>query len=399
MSAQRLQGGGAPLRLLPGTIRGAVERLTVRHQSLSVLIAVALVGALLPLVVSVPPFSGFGNRNDFVDGFANAGVFVLLALGLNVVVGLAGLLDLGYAAFFAIGSYTYAYGASPFSGFDIPFWPMLLVGAFVAATFGILLGAPTLRLRGDYLAIVTLGFGEIVPVVFLNSDTYTNGTNGISAVYQPSLHGLLGVGSFGFGNPWPYYVAVLGLVAVVMMLLYRLQDSRLGRAWVAIREDEVAAASMGVNTVTTKLLAFAIGASTAGLAGVFNASKLSIVSPDQFGFTVSFTVLAMVVLGGMGNIWGVAIGAFTLYEIQSVFLKQLTNFVQNLHLPVVNLGFLRLDISGIDFVQYQFLLYGLALVGMMLLRPEGLFPSRQRRRELHESPEEAAESNEELVQA
>lgn len=399
MSAARLQGGSAPLRLLPGGFRRAVERLAGRHQSLAVLVAVALVGAFLPIIVGVPPFSGFGNQNDFVDGFANAGVFVLLALGLNVVVGLAGLLDLGYAAFFAIGSYAYAYGASPFSHLDVPFWPMLVVGALVAATFGILLGAPTLRLRGDYLAIVTLGFGEIVPVVFLNSDTYTNGTNGISAVYQPSLHGLFGIGSFGFGNPWPYYVTVLAIVAVAMILLYRLQDSRLGRAWVAIREDEVAAASMGINTVTTKLLAFAIGASTAGLAGVFNASKLSIVSPDQFGFTVSFTVLAMVVLGGMGNIWGVAIGAFTLYEIQSVFLKQLTNFVQGLHLPAVDLGFLRLDISSIDFVQYQFLLYGLALVAMMLLRPEGLFPSRQRKRELHESAEEAADSNEEVVQA
>jgi ABC-type branched-subunit amino acid transport system permease subunit len=399
MSARRLQGGSAPLRLLPGALRRGVERFAGRHQSLAVLVGVALVGAFLPVIVGVPPFSGFGNRNDFVDGFANAGVFVLLALGLNVVVGLAGLLDLGYAAFFAIGSYAYAYSASPFSHLDVPFWPMLLVGAMVAATFGILLGAPTLRLRGDYLAIVTLGFGEIVPVVFLNSDTYTNGTNGISAVYQPSMSGLFGIGSFGFGNPWPYYVTVLAIVAVAMILLYRLQDSRLGRAWVAIREDEVAAASMGVNTVTTKLLAFAIGASTAGLAGVFNASKLSLVSPDQFGFTVSFTILAMVVLGGMGNIWGVAIGAFTLYEVQSVFLKQLTNFVHGIHLPAVDLGFLRLDISAIDFVQYQFLLYGLALVAMMLLRPEGLFPSRQRKRELHESAEEAAESNEDVVQA
>ena len=209
MSARRLQGGRAPLRLLPRGLRDVVERFADRHQSLAVLVAVALVGALLPLIASVPPFSGFGNRNDFVDGFANAGVFVLLALGLNVVVGLAGLLDLGYAAFFAIGSYAYAFGASPFSQLDIPFWPMLLVGALVAAMFGILLGAPTLRLRGDYLAIVTLGFGEIVPVVFLNADTYTNGTNGIGGVYQPNLYGLAGIDSFGFGNPWPYYVTVL----------------------------------------------------------------------------------------------------------------------------------------------------------------------------------------------
>ena len=151
-----------------------------------------------------------------------------------------------------------------------------------------------------------------------------------------------------------------------MVFVYRLQGSRLGRAWMAVREDELAAASSGVNTVTTKLLAFALGASTAGFAGVFNAAKLGIVSPDQFGFGVSFTVLAMVVLGGMGNVWGVAIGAFTLYEIQSVLLKQLNQFFHGQHIPVL---------ENIDFVQYQFLLYGLALVGMMLLRPEGLFPT------------------------
>ena len=265
-------------------------------------------------------------------------MFVLLALGLNLVVGIAGLLDLGYAAFFAIGAYTYAYVASPFGNsiIGIPivetlgtdaggllFWPMLLVGALVAATFGILLGAPTLRLRGDYLAIVTLGFGEIVPIVFLNSDAVTNGTNGIGGLLRPALPG---IGSFSAVNPWPYYVTMLVLVTVVMILCYRLVESRLGRAWEAIREDELAAAANGINTVTTKLLAFALGASTAGIAGVFNASKLVTVSPDQFTFIVSFTVLAMVVLGGMGNFWGVAVGAFTIYTINNVLLKTLNEF-------------------------------------------------------------------------
>ena len=145
------------------------------HRSMSVLIGWALVGALLPLIIQIPPFSTFQRSSDWIGGFSNAGVFILLALGLNIVVGLAGLLDLGYAAFFAIGSYAYAFGASSFTGLHVPFWPMLLVGAFAAATFGILLGAPTLRLRGDYLAIVTLGFGEIVPAIFLNADTYTEG--------------------------------------------------------------------------------------------------------------------------------------------------------------------------------------------------------------------------------
>jgi len=351
-----------------------------RHQSLSILVIVLAVSVVLPLIVVLPPFNGFGKQNDWVGGFAQAGVFVLLALGLNVVVGLAGLLDLGYAAFFAIGAYTFGFAASGWTGLDISFWPMLIVGALVAAVFGVLLGAPTLRLRGDYLAIVTLGFGEIVPVVFLNADTYTNGPNGLTGISQPSLHGLFGIYSFGFTNPWPYYITVLVIITITVMLLYRLQDSRLGRAWVAIREDEMAAASMGINTVTTKLLAFAIGASTAGLAGVFYAAKLSSVTPDQFGFTVSFTALAMVVLGGMGNIWGVAAGAVIIYEIQSQGLKQLDAFVKSLHLPAIG----PLDVNQINFLNFQYLLYGLALVLMMLIRPEGLFPSRQRRRELHE---------------
>jgi ABC-type branched-subunit amino acid transport system permease subunit len=369
------------------------------HQSLSIVIGLAIATAVLPLIVLLPPLNGFGTQKDFIGGFADAGVFVLLAIGLNVVVGLAGLLDLGYAAFFAIGAYTYAYGASAFTGLAIPFWPMLLVGAIVAAMFGVLLGAPTLRLRGDYLAIVTLGFGEIVPVVFLNSDTYTRGTNGITGLAQPSLYGIFGISNFGFTNPWPYFLTVVVIIAVAFIFLYRLQDSRIGRAWVAIREDELAAASMGINTITTKLLAFSIGASTSGLAGVFFAAKLSVVSPDQFGFTVSFTALAMVVLGGMGNIWGVAVGAFVVYEIQSQGLKQLGTFIQGLNLPAFDLGFIHVNIGAINFLNFQYLLYGLALVGMMLLRPEGLFPSRRRRSELHETPEEAAESNEELVQA
>jgi len=348
------------------------------HRSIAVLGGWVLVGALLPVLVLVPPFSTFQEQSLWLGGFANAGVFILLALGLNIVVGLAGLLDLGYAAFFAIGSYAYAFGASSFTGQHIPFWPMLIIGALAAATFGILLGAPTLRLRGDYLAIVTLGFGEIVPAIFLNADSLTRGTNGIGGVAQPELLGL----KFDFSNPVPFYVTMVAILAIVMLFIYRLQASRLGRAWMAIREDELAAASSGINTVTTKLLAFALGASTAGLAGVFNASKLGIVTPDQFGFAVSFTVLAMVVLGGMGNVWGVAVGAFVLYEIQSVLLKQLNQFFHGLHVPVL---------ENIDFVQYQFLLYGLALVGMMLLRPEGLFPSRRRQQELHAASEEIAD--------
>jgi ABC-type branched-subunit amino acid transport system permease subunit len=353
-------------------MRDRVSALAAAHRSITIIIGWIIIASALPMLMLVPPFSTFQAQSLWIDGFTNAGVFILLALGLNMVVGFAGLLDLGYAAFYAIGAYTYAFAASPtvpWISLHVPFWPMLLVGAAVAA-FGILLGAPTLRLRGDYLAIVTLGFGEIVPAVFLNADKITNGTNGIGGVYKPELLGY----QFTLGNPVPYYVAMVAIIAVVMIFVYRLQDSRLGRAWMAVREDELAAASNGVNTVTTKLLAFALGASTAGLAGVFTASKLTLVSPDQFSFAVSFTILAMVVLGGMGNVWGVAMGAFILYTIQSVVLKQLNPFFHTLNVPFL---------KDIDFVQYQFLLYGVALVGMMLLRPEGLFPSSRRKRELH----------------
>jgi ABC-type branched-subunit amino acid transport system permease subunit len=360
-------------------IRTRVKDIAETHRSLTIIVGMAIVGLLLPILATVPPFSIFQNQDVWLNGFSNAGVFVLLALGLNIVVGLAGLLDLGYAAFFAIGAYAYAYGASPFSGIHAPFLAMLLIGALVAATFGVLLGAPTLRLRGDYLAIVTLGFGEIVPIVFLNAEKYTEGTNGIGGIYPPDIPFV----EFTILNPWPFYALVIALVAIVMVFVYRLQESRIGRAWMAIREDELAAASNGLNTVTTKLLAFALGASTAGFAGVFNAAKLTLVSPDQFLSTVSFSILAMVVLGGMGNIWGVALGAFVIYTIQIVLLKQLNAFFAELHVPIL---------QDINFVQYQFLLYGLALVLMMLFRPEGLFPSQRRKRELHTAGAAEAES-------
>lgn len=346
-----------------------------RHRSISIILGMSVVTAALPLIAALPPFNGFNEQSVWIDSFATAGIFVLLALGLNIVVGLAGLLDLGYAAFFAIGAYTYAFAASSFTGQHFPFWLMLIVGALVAAVFGILLGAPTLRLRGDYLAIVTLGFGEIVPIIFRNLSEVTNGTNGIAGIDRPELPVIAGFEIiFNARNPLSYYITMAVIITIVMILVYRLQDSRLGRSWQAIREDELAAASNGVNTVTTKLLAFALGATTSGFAGVFSASKLVFVSPDQFGFTVSFTILAMVVLGGMGNSVGVAIGAFLIYIIQAVMLKQLTNFFDDFHVPII---------SDINFVEYQFLLYGIALVAMMLLRPEGLFPSRQRQRELH----------------
>jgi ABC-type branched-subunit amino acid transport system permease subunit len=378
------------------SMKGRISDFADHHRSSTIIVCMAIATTLLAFLPQVAPLSFLQAPQPWYDSFANAGVFVLLAMGLNVVVGLAGLLDLGYAAFFAIGAYTYAYSNSPYSHMDLPFLPMLVVGAGVAAVFGIALGAPTLRLRGDYLAIMTLGFGEIVPIVFLNLENWTEGTNGIGGIFRPEPLPFLG--TFSALTPFAYFILMAFIITIAMALLYRLQDSRVGRAWNAIREDELAAAANGINTVTTKLLAFALGATTAGLAGVFNASKLTIVSPDQFYFTVSFTVLAMVILGGMGNIWGVAAGAFIVYMIQAVFLKQLNTVKEFLHLPPFDVPLINLhiDLAKINFLDYQFLLYGIALVLMMLFRPEGLFPSQRRRRELHVADEFAQDFGEDI---
>ena len=351
------------------------------HRSWTIFVGMSVGSVLLYFWSGTLPFSLFQQQNSWIDGFVNAGVFMLLALGLNIVIGMAGLLDLGYAAFFAFGAYLYAFGASPFTHLHFPFLLLLVLGAAVAAAFGILLGAPTLRLRGDYLAIVTLGFGEIVPILFLNLEKYTQGTNGIGGIDRPNIFGFIFPGI----DQLPYYILMTSVLIVVLILMYRLQDSRIGRAWAAIREDELAAAANGINTVTTKLAAFALGATTAGFAGVLNASKLTIVDPTQFMFTVSFTVLAMVVLGGMGNIAGVAVGAFVLYNVQAVLLKQLNALFEGLNVPIL---------ENIDFVKYQYLLFGIALVLMMLFRPEGLFPSQRRRAELHAAEEELPDEEE-----
>ena len=346
----------------------------VRAAARIVLLGLLVVGLLiLPL---------FDHNAGHISNAADAAVFVLLALGLNIVVGFAGLLDLGYAAFFAIGSYTYALSASPFYGLHMPFWPMMILAAVIAGVFGTLLGFPTLRLRGDYLAIVTLGFGEIVPTVFLNLPKYTGGTNGVVGIYQPTLFGY----QFGY-NPTPYYYTLLVVISLSVVAILRLRDSRLGRAWLAIREDEIAAASMGINLTTTKLLAFSFGAFFSGFAGALYVAKLGIVSPDQFNFTVSFTVLAMVVLGGMGNVFGVIAGAAILYLFQTLFLADLTQWSHTLgeawRMPLL---------TQLDFVNLKFLLYGLGLILLMLLRPEGLFPARRIRLLIQESQHETLEA-------
>jgi branched-chain amino acid transport system permease protein len=350
-------------------------------------VALLLVAALLfPLVD--------GNDGD-IDALANATAFAVLALGLNIVVGFAGLLDLGYAAFFAIGAYSYGILSSyqvtppwtefwePFqwlglverlqdSGnagdlvhFTFSFWLMLPLSALIAAFFGVIFGAPTLRLKGDYLAIVTLGFGEIVPIVARNTPYLTNGAQGLNGVTPPSL----------FGQPFgvlslPYYYVGIALIAVLVVVSYRLKDSRIGRAWMAIREDEIAAGAMGVNRVKLKLLAFAIGAGFAGSTGTLYVAKLQTATPEMFMFPVSVMVLVMVVLGGMGSIAGVILGALILQLLQSWFLQDLTQWTHALG-QFVNNDWLQ----RVDLVQSIELIFGVILVLMMLFRRQGLIPA------------------------
>ena len=321
----------------------------------------------------------------------DAGRWILLALGLNIVVGYAGLLDLGYAAFFAIGAYSYAMLASGQFNVHIPFWILLIPSAFIAALFGVILGAPTLRLRGDYLAIVTLGFGEIVPRVFRNASKFTGGVNGIVGVDQPFIPKVFGFPGYRFlFNPVPYYYVMLAVLVLSILLIINLRNSRLGRAWMAIREDEVAAASTGINTVTTKLLAFALGASFSGFAGTYYSANLFVVTPEAFSFqAVSIVVLIMIVLGGMGNITGVIVGALIIYALQSYVLVQLPGWLTSLK-SSLNLPFLQ----NLDLASYaqnsKYLIFGSILVAIMLLRPQGLIPSAQRKVELELGTQEEA---------
>lgn len=330
-------------------------------------------GPIMAAVGTVVPLKFFqaGERYMF-RVLDQAGLYVLLALGLNIVVGYAGLLDLGYVAFYAIGAYSYALLASPQLGLHIPFWLILPVAPFLAALFGVLLGAPTLRLRGDYLAIVTLGFGEVIRILLNNLDAVTNGPRGVINIdpatldmahldprsvatakflLYPALPDLLHYAPLTLSSPVQYYYLILILCIGAVFFSYRLEGSRIGRAWAAIREDEDAAQTMGINKTSTKLLAFALGASTAGFSGVIFSGLQGFVSPESFILLESITILAMVVLGGMGSIPGVVLGAVILVVVPEV---------------------LR------EYAQYRFTIFGLGLTLMMLVRPEGLWPARVR---------------------
>lgn len=308
-------------------------------------------------------------------------LFIFLSLGLNIVVGFAGLLDLGYIAFYAVGAYTYALLASPHFDLHLPFWIILPTGAALACLFGILLGAPTLKLRGDYLAIVTLGFGEIVRIFLNNLSQPVNLTNGPQGV---TLIDPFTIGDFSFARsesflgltfsgPIKYYYLLMLVLLAVIVINLRLENSRIGRAWIAIREDEVAAQAMGINTRNIKLLAFAMGASFGGIAGGMFSAMQGFISPESFVVVESIMVLSMVVLGGMGNIGGVVIGALLLSFVPEVLRYTVE--------PVQRAVFGRMLIEP---EVIRMLLFGLALVLMMLYRPAGIWPSKTRKREFAE---------------
>jgi branched-chain amino acid transport system permease protein len=364
--------------------------------------------ALLIVAALVFPIVDSALETDLMFPVIIVAIYILLALGLNIVVGFAGLLDLGFVAFYALGAYvvgwlastqfrqvSISFGSTAASitgeqpaGIHISFWILLILAGAFAALWGVIIGAPTLRLRGDYLAIVTLGFGEIIPRVFQNGDNLggfnlTNGTIGIKAIDAPGLQFLPDTFDawqrFGSLYLHPWYYTILAMVLITIYVNVRLRDSRLGRAWISVREDETAAAAMGINPVTTKLWAYALGAVFGGFAGAFYAAFIKNIFPDAFSFNISILVLCMVILGGMGNIYGVILGAILLQGVNFYLLPQINEWVHAIGNAVGSPA-----LSQADIPKYNFLLFGVVLVLMMLLRPEGIIPNRQRAEELHD---------------
>jgi branched-chain amino acid transport system permease protein len=364
--------------------------------------------ALLIVLALLFPFVNEGLGTNLMYPVIIISVYILLALGLNIVVGFAGLLDLGFVAFYALGAYVVGWFASqhfnqvsfslgstaqsitgePVPGIHLSFWLILILGGAFTALCGVIIGAPTLRLRGDYLAIVTLGFGEIIPRFFLNGNdlggfNLTNGTIGIKAIDSPGLpfvpDSLSTWQRFGTLDLNPWYYTILVLVLITIFVNVRLRDSRLGRAWVSVREDETAAAAMGINPVTTKLWAYALGAVFGGIAGAFYGAFIKNIFPSSFAFSISILILCMVILGGMGNIYGVILGAIALQGINFYLLPQMNTWVHAIGDAVGNAA-----LSNLDLPRYNFFIFGIILVLMMLLRPEGIIPNRQRQEELHD---------------
>jgi branched-chain amino acid transport system permease protein len=386
-----------------------------------VLVSVIVLVVLYPYYVGdmfeVPIFGDFPTVNTAVSML----IFMMMALGLNIVVGYAGLLDLGYVAFYAMGAYTAAWFASPqfsahkfhfgavgvnpnASGFHVSIWLILVVAAIFAAVAGVLIGFPTLRLRGDYLAIVTLGFGEIMPQIAVNGDNLfntgfnlTNGPQGINPIDPPGFGATLGA----IGLPESYvtpgqdafwffdnelrlhFWTALVLVLFTAFCSVRLRDSRLGRAWIAIREDETAAAAMGVPLMRTKTWAYAAGAFFGGVAGAYYASFKGATFPGDFYFNISVFILSMVILGGMGNVWGVIVGAAFLSYLNLEGLGNIGGWVND-RFAGGGADWVQIWSEPIDVPLYQFGIFGVILVLVMLFKPEGLIPSARRKAEFEE---------------
>lgn len=334
---------------------------------------------------------------DFIQGWlSNANtnemvIYVIMALGLNIVVGYAGLLDLGFVAFWAIGGYVAGWLMSSFlntfqvnifgnpppgleMGIHVTFWWVLLLGGGFCAIWGIIIGAPTLRLKSDYLALVTLGFGEIIPQVFVNGENLngfnlSNGNKGITPLDPIRFFGFKNLGPFDLDYKFVIYAVIC---AGMVMVSLRLRSGRLGRAWLAIREDELAASMMGVPLMRTKLSAYAVGAFSGGLGGVAFATHINGIFAERFNFSISIILLAMVVLGGMGNVWGVMVGALVLSWINGIGLQQFGNTVNSA------LG------TDINFPSFNFLIFGMLLILMMIFRREGFIPEARTRLVMHE---------------
>ena len=372
-----------------------------RKKAMFGLLLVALALLLLPHVAGQ-----FGNSWIRILDFAL--LYLMLALGLNIVIGFAGLLDLGYIAFYAVGAYLYALLSSPHltdnfellaqwfpGGLHTPIWVVLPLSAGIAALFGVLLGAPVLKLRGDYLAIVTLGFGEIIRIFLNNLNApynVTNGPQGVNMIDPIQIAGFdlnKNIEIFGLhisSLTWYYYL-FLSLALLIIFVCVRLQDSRIGRAWMALREDELAAKAMGINTRNIKLLAFAMGASFGGVAGALFAAFQGFVSPESFNLMESIVVLAMVVLGGMGHIPGVILGALLLAALPEALrhwlpplrefaLTQLTPWFSDTHTAQTVFDFIK---RLLEPEVFRSLIFGLAMVLIMLVRPKGLWPASNRK--------------------
>ena len=379
------------------------------------------------LAICLVPYIGLSNPFLLELGFQIC-AFATLALGLNIVVGFAGLLDLGYIAFYAVGAYSWAFFGSQQlwnldavagtaaiqQGFPLNpnlFWIFLIIGTLAAALMGIALGTPVLRLRGDYLAIVTLGFGEVIRVLASNLSkpiNLTNGPQGITPIQRPDLPLVLISTDFrawltemagrviGLGDIYSFffYLLALAILVTTIVIVRRLEDSKLGRAWTAIREDEVAAIAMGIPLVRSKLAAFAIGASFSGAMGVIFAANRTFVSPETFSLTQSISVLVMVILGGLGSIPGVVVGAAVVTLLNIDILQTLSLELSRLRqgaelIPLIGIPWAELP-SQLDPARYQRLVFGIILIVMMIFRPEGIIPSQRRKMEIRDHDTEEA---------